>query len=513
MARLAQSGSGGRRAAQGAAAVLLAAVLGLNGAAQSSADQDASEADPPGRVGRLSLLAGTATLTDMGSGQRQAATINWPITSEQNFTTDAGSRAEIRIGSLAVRVDADTDVDFVRIDDETIELVVQRGVVQLHPRNRDTLADIDLTTARERIVLDDVGRYRLDVDRVAGVTSLTAATGYARILTGASAFTVAGGQRVDVSGEPIPRVQMVTARADAFDDWVAPLDRRDEALRSVRYVSPETTGVESLDDYGQWRTVADYGQIWFPASVQAGWVPYRFGRWAWVAPWGWTWVDEAPWGFAPFHYGRWALLNGRWGWVPGQYAARPMYAPCLVVWHGGAAGSTGVVGWSPLGPADIYVPAYRASPHYVQSVNFQNLRRSAGLASQATAPDATPHYAYQHNAGAVTWVNRETVQQSRPVARTLQPPPSRWNSTPVTYLAPVAAPQSSEPERSTGRPIPHNEAAIAAPHQAAHPATVEPAQVARPGPAEGAAAPEAHAGAAPSHAPAAEAERGRPTPR
>ena len=23
------------------------------------------------------------------------------------------------------------------------------------------------------------------------------------------------------------------------------------------------------------------------------------------APWGWTWVDDAPWGFAPFHYGRW----------------------------------------------------------------------------------------------------------------------------------------------------------------------------------------------------------------
>ncbi|HEV3020195.1 MAG TPA: DUF6600 domain-containing protein [Burkholderiaceae bacterium] len=461
MANSTPTGIDWRRAAQGAAAVLAAAVLGLTGAAQSTAEEDTSEADPPGRVGRLSLLVGTAALTDIGSGQTWAVIVNWPITGEQNFATDAGSRAEIRIGSLAVRVDGDSEVDFVRIDDQTIELVVQRGAVELHARNRDTLAEIDLTTPRERIVLDEVGRYRLDVDRVAGLTSLTAASGYARILTGEATFPVSGGQRAEVSGEPVPRVQMASRLADAFDDWVAPLDRRDDALRSVRYVSSETTGVESLDEFGQWRTVADYGQIWFPATVQAGWVPYRFGRWVWVAPWGWTWVDEAPWGFAPFHYGRWVLLNGRWGWVPGQYVARPIYAPCLVVWHGSAAES-GMVGWSPLGPADIYVPGYRASPHYVQSVNLQSLGRGSGAAAQSDALDAKPHYTYQHNPAAVTWVHRDTMQLARPVGRTLQPPPAHWISVPVTHLAPVAAPPSpiaapagaqlGQAGRSTDRP-------------------------------------------------------------
>ena len=52
--------------------------------------------------------------------------------------------------------------------------------------------------------------------------------------------------------------------------------------------------------------------------VAAGWAPYRYGRWAWVRPWGWTWVDDAPWGFAPFHYGRWVCGRGeRWCWAPG----------------------------------------------------------------------------------------------------------------------------------------------------------------------------------------------------
>jgi len=295
----------------------------------------------------------------------------------------------------------------------------------------DMLAALDLTTPRERIVLDDVGRYRLDVDRVPGLTSLTVSTGYARLLTDGSTFSVAGGQRADVSGEPIPRVQILAPLADAFDDWVAPLDRRDDAVRSARYLSTETTGIESLDDYGQWRTLPEYGQIWFPGYVHAGWVPYRFGRWVWVAPWGWTWVDEAPWGFAPFHYGRWVYLNGVWGWLPGVYAARPIYAPCLVAWYRGA----GPVGWFPLGPGDIYVPGYRASGHYVETLNVQIVRRDGG----GQRGDPQSRYVYQRNPSVVTWVDPDTLARHRPVGRALQPPPSQWNAAPATHLAPVAA--------------------------------------------------------------------------
>ena len=26
------------------------------------------------------------------------------------------------------------------------------------------------------------------------------------------------------------------------------------------------------------------------------WAPYRHGYWRWIEPWGWTWIDDAPWG-------------------------------------------------------------------------------------------------------------------------------------------------------------------------------------------------------------------------
>ena len=120
-------------------------------------------------------------------------------------------------------------------------------------------------------------------------------------------------------------------QTDEFADWTARANRDDDRATVPGYVSPEMTGAEDLDRYGRWDTHADYGPIWTPTTVVAGWAPYRYGHWAVVRPWGWTWVDYAPWGFAPFHYGRWVYIGGSWCWAPGHRVARPVYSPA----HGG----------------------------------------------------------------------------------------------------------------------------------------------------------------------------------
>src|SRR6202041_3475727 len=92
--------------------------------------------------------------------------------------------------------------------------------------------------------------------------------------------------------------------------------QREDQLPAARYCSREMVGYQDLDQHGTWRNTPDYGNVWVPNGMPAGWAPYHFGHWLWVDPWGWTWVDDAPWGFAPFHYGRWARFNGAWGWIP-----------------------------------------------------------------------------------------------------------------------------------------------------------------------------------------------------
>ena len=85
-------------------------------------------------------------------------------------------------------------------------------------------------------------------------------------------------------------------------------------------------------------------------------------------------IRDRPWGFAPFHYGRWVWAGNAWGWCPaaprprfGPYV-RPVYAPALVAWVGAGAG----VAWFALGPREVYVPSYHVSPDYVRNINISN---------------------------------------------------------------------------------------------------------------------------------------------
>jgi hypothetical protein len=133
---------------------------------------------------------------------------------------------------------------------------------------------------------------------------------------------------------------------DAWDRWN--YHRTDGQLDSLsaRYVGGDVYGASDLDQYGSWRTVDTYGPVWIPASVPARWAPYAAGRWLWDPSFGWTWLDDTPWGWAPFHYGRWIFLHGNWAWAPGPLGRRFYYAPALVAFYGDSR--TRVV-WVPLG--------------------------------------------------------------------------------------------------------------------------------------------------------------------
>ena len=411
---------------------LLLAVLAAGATAAPVTADDGSVA-PPGRVGQVSLLSGPVTLTDSQTREQQPASLNWPLTSGMRLTTAGWSRAEVRIGSLTLRLDGDTEIDFSRIDDELIQLVIRRGSVALRARARDLLPEIDLTTSRERITLDDAGRYRIDVDRAAGITALTVISGRARIAADRLVFDVRAGQRGEFSTLPNTGFVVLPVARDTFDDWVAARDRRDDNLASSRYVSPEMTGIESLDEHGTWRAVPEYGTVWFPRVVVAGWVPYRHGRWTWVSPWGWTWIDDAPWGFAPFHYGRWVVVGGAWCWVPGTWVARPVYSPALVAWVGAPGVSVGVglgaVGWFPLGPREIYMPPYRHPRHHVDRINLPHVPQVRNL------PVLQPPPVYVNQSQrASTWVPADAIGRHEPIRHQLVPgpaEPARWVARPV----------------------------------------------------------------------------------
>jgi hypothetical protein len=212
----------------------------------------------------------------------------------------------------------------------------------------------------------------------------------------------------------------------------------------VEYVSPDMTGYEDLGSYGDWSYVAGYGYVWRPVGLVPGWAPYRFGRWMWVAPWGWTWVADEPWGFAPYHYGRWALAGNAWVWVPGSRIVRPVYAPALVAWVGGAA-SNRSVGWFPLAPGEVFVPAYKVSNFYVNRVNTTNTsvteaRVSSVYSAVVTSRNTGSNFTYANRGvdSGITMVSHDTFVNARPVARNVVAVSAKENaSSPVTQTAAI----------------------------------------------------------------------------
>ncbi|HET7772274.1 MAG TPA: DUF6600 domain-containing protein [Burkholderiaceae bacterium] len=329
--------------------------------------------DPPGRVGRVSAVEGNVWLTDSSSPSRFAPTPNWPVTTGTALETDEDTRTEIRIGSTVFRFGPRSRALFQTLNDEVIRIRLDAGSMSARFRSPAKARETVVLTPQGNVVFVDEGRYQVTVERDNDV-AVTAFRGIARMDGRNQSLAIGGNRRAEFSARG--GVRLEDAWRDDFAQWVADRDRRDDNRPQPRYVSTELTGWDTLEDNGRWETTAQYGPVWYPTRVEVGWAPFRHGRWIWLNPWGWTWVDAAPWGFAVSHYGRWNYFDGRWGWIPGSYAATPVWAPAMVAFAGGNSrfswsvsfGGPSVA-WVPLGPSEVYVPWYSARPAYWQYVN------------------------------------------------------------------------------------------------------------------------------------------------
>lgn len=342
-----------------------------------------SQDDPPTRVAQLRFISGPVSFEPAGTDDWTSPSVNRPLTTGDKLWADVGARAELGTDSAKIRLNESTGFSFLNLNDHVTQIRLTQGSIQIHLRRLDDDESFEVDTPNLALSLLRPGDYRLDVNENGDTTAVTVRGGAGEATAGGQAIGLRAGQTGTFAGldEISQDIEPIAGRDD-FDDWSHRRDRREERSQSARYVSHDVIGYEDLDDYGEWRHVPQYGDVWVPTTVPAGWAPYHNGHWAWISPWGWTWVDEAPWGFAPFHYGRWAYVDGTWAWCPGPVAVadaavapRPVYAPALVAWVGSpqlGPNNDGGVAWLPLGPREVYVPPYRVSQTYVTNVNVTN---------------------------------------------------------------------------------------------------------------------------------------------
>ncbi|HZV35070.1 MAG TPA: DUF6600 domain-containing protein [Verrucomicrobiae bacterium] len=116
----------------------------------------------------------------------------------------------------------------------------------------------------------------------------------------------------------------------------------DDTGQSAGYFYP------SLAPYGSWSQLPGYGPCWQPfcAKSDRNWKPFcNRGQWFFTDN-GWFWNSFYPWGWAPFHFGRW-FNHPRLGWIwfPGK-----KWSPAWVTWRD----SSKDIGWAPMPPGSDF---------------------------------------------------------------------------------------------------------------------------------------------------------------
>ena len=409
-------------------------------APRATADDD----DPPSRVARLAYATGSVSFQPAGTDEWVTAGLNRPVTTGDTLWSDHDGRVELQLDGSLIRLSNDTGFSFLNLSDDVTQIQLTAGTLLVRVRRLDDTETYEIDTPNLAFSVLRPGLYRISVNEAGDSTVIKIRSGQGEVTGGGAAYTVHANDDATFTGTDhlSAGFERYGSGEDEFGGWAASRDGRWEKSSSGRYVSADVVGYEDLDDHGDWRRTPDNGNVWFPRTSVAGWAPYHYGHWAYIEPWGYTWVDDEPWGFAPFHYGRWVFYDGLWGWVPappraeGVVYVRPVYAPALVAWIGGphfAIGMTvgggyapGVsVGWFPLGPREVYVPSYRVSRNYVNNVNVSNTTVNTTVVNNYYNTTVVNNnvnvtnvkYVNQSVPGAVAATTPQAFTSAQPVAR------------------------------------------------------------------------------------------------
>jgi hypothetical protein len=394
------------------------------------------------RAVRLSSVEGAVRVVQDGEVIADPALANQPLFEGSEITTGNEGRAEIQFedGSVA-RLSPNTTLALSVLQKQATgartEIVMNSGLAyfELQPSTPENSFRVNYGPAGFTASSFSVVRVISD----APPASLAVFSGNIHLARGENLqLDIHSGQSVNLEGGNSASYNVTDSiEPDSWDAWNAD---RDEVLNAESADRTAATGslkdypnvgLSDLDANGNWYNVPGQGYVWSPYDAQlegASWDPYGYGHWVYYPRFGYVWVSDYTWGYAPFQCGLWNYFdNFGWGWAPG--------AGCNPWWGNGfyGAGYYGGGGWGyrlgnyppgyhpprrPL-PGPIH-PLPRPGPHPVQNPGHNPIRVHEG---PVKAPIGVDHRSVavsnppptSRPAGPVTIAGR-TVEPLRPVA-------------------------------------------------------------------------------------------------
>ena len=345
-------------------------------------------------------------LIKIGEGDWVPAAVNTPVQQGDRIWVPEDAKAELlhRTGSI-VRLDSTTALEVLGIEKDACQFYISTGHAYLNALWSDeSVLVIDTPSLSFRS--SQASAFRVDVNDN-GETEASVFNGQIRADFDEGQVTIRAGERFLVRNGGWSEVR----RLRASDEWERWNVSRDNAFAEVQqgpstaYLPKELRNYSTdLDQHGRWVNAPDYGWGWVPTSTADNWSPYRDGRWTWIGD-DYVWISSEPWGYAPYHYGRWAYTAPiGWLWVPPRTGS--------VYWGPGYVGWTRTarhISWFPLGPGERY---YGRKYYGPDSVNITK------GATRTTAINNVASYKNALLSNGVTTLSREAFLSGRSLPKT-----------------------------------------------------------------------------------------------
>jgi hypothetical protein len=182
-------------------AVLLAGVT----LAFAAFAQEGDSADPPSREGRLSYIHGDVSFVPAGENDWVQAQLNRPLVTGDKLFADGGARAALEIGAASIRMDQNSNFDFLNLDDNNAQMELTQGALNLRVRRLYDGQNYEIDTPTLAFVASRVGEFRVDVQGNGQGTTVTVLSGGGEVYgEGGARFRVDEGQSVTLNDSHLP---------------------------------------------------------------------------------------------------------------------------------------------------------------------------------------------------------------------------------------------------------------------------------------------------------------------
>ena len=308
---------------------------------------------------RIQRVEGEVALDNSDAGNTQteewvSATANQPVSIGDRIYTRDNSRASLAFtGRNFARLNPNTSLDVLALEDRRTQLALRDGSAVFDVGHLNSGDLFEVATPYGAVDFEQPGLYNVGIDK--GQVLISVLSGLAQVVGLGGSGEISKGELLTLAGTTAADVllsqidgrdagylvddyygyqypQYYDGRYRDYNTYLNDPYYFDPYRRNVsyQYVNSYIPGLSDLDYYGDWRNLDGHGYAWAP-RVDSGWMPYQTGYWYTDYPYGPTWVSTEPWGYAPYHYGRWAFVGDRWYWVPDRTNDQPDYRPRS--WH------------------------------------------------------------------------------------------------------------------------------------------------------------------------------------